>query len=263
MKTRKVNVNGESIAYLDNGKGDVSLLLIHGAFINKEYWSQQLSHFSKTYRVLALDLPGHGDSSYNRTDWTVQNYGRDICGFIKELSLQNVILIGHSFGSDVMLEAAALDATQIKGLVEVDHMKNVGVPLPKETIEHLGQSLRTDFKATCEQFARQVLVTERTNPELVNRLLHDFGRVNPEVGIPLLENTFSYTKREIELLRGLDLKLNLLHVDYMPTSEENLQRYLADNYQVHTLSGTCHYPMIESPDKFNMALENILDKLTN
>ncbi|NAS13713.1 alpha/beta fold hydrolase [Poritiphilus flavus] len=261
MKTINIKINGENLVYYDSEKGDTTLLFIHGAFINKEYWNEQLSHFSKTYRVLAVDLAGHGNSSHYRTDWTVQEYGRDISEFIKKLSLRNVVLIGHSFGSDVMLETVALDPAQIIGLIEVDHMKSVGVEVPQETIEHLIANLRTDFANTCEQFARQALLSEGTDPGLVARLLKDYREMNPEVGIPLIENTFTYTKRETELLRGLNLKLHLIHVDYMPTSEENLRKYLAGNYQLHKISGSCHYPMLENPIEFNVLLEQILSTI--
>lgn len=256
MNTNNININGETLSYLDSETGDTTLLFIHGAFINKEYWDKQLSYFSRNYRVIAIDLAGHGHSSHHRTDWTVQHYGKDISEFIKELSLNNVILIGHSFGSDIMLETVTNNPSPIKGLVEVDHMKNVGVALPQESIDQLTEGLKADFANTCEQFARQALLTADTNPELVTKLLKDYRKMDPEVGIPLLR--FNYTRRETELLKGLRLKLYLLHVDYTPTHEENLKKYLGSNYELRTLRGTCHYPMLENPNEFNAALEKIL-----
>lgn len=263
MKAKNIDINGEVLAYFDNESGPTTLLFLHGAFINKAYWQNQLSYFAPNYRVIAIDLVGHGDATHNRTEWTGQNYGKDIDEFIKKLSLKNVILIGHSFGSDVMLETVAEDASQIKGLVEIDHMKNVGVGLPEETVNQLVQSLKTNFTSTCEQYAKQALVTEETDPELVNKLLKDYRTMNPEVGIPLLQHGFKYTGREVELLEGLALKLHLLHVNYTATNEENLRKYLGDNYELHTMNGTCHYPMLENPDEFNASLEKILSKIEN
>src|SRR5699024_10524794 len=97
-------------------KGATTILFIHGAFIDKEYWNEQLSYFSSNYRVVAIDLAGHGNSTHNRTEWTVQNFGKDISEFIKKLSLKNVILIGHSFGTDVMLETATTHSAEVIGL---------------------------------------------------------------------------------------------------------------------------------------------------
>lgn len=261
MKTETIEVNDEKLTYLDSGTGQTTLLFIHGAFINKEYWTNQVSHFSKKFRVLAIDLAGHGDSSHNRSDWTGSSFGKDISEFMEKLSLENVILIGHSFGSDVMLETEAINSSRIKGLVEVDHMKNVGVALPQEAIDQLVVGLEANFEATCEQFAKQALISEETDAKLVEKLLADYRNMNPEVGIPLLKNGFNHTDREVALLKGLDRKLYQIHVDYVPTDEEKLKKYLGDNYELHIMEGTCHYPMLENPKKFNALLENILLKI--
>ncbi len=260
-KTKKIDINGESLAYFDNEKGNTTLLFLHGAFINKEYWNAQLSYFSKNFRVIGVDLPGHGKSTHNNKDWTGPRFGKDISKFIQELALQNVIIIGHSFGSDVMLETVTANDANIIGLIEIDHMKNVGMQLPQEVVDQLVQGLNADFENTCQQFAKQALLTEATDPEIVSRLLTDYKEMNSDIGIPLLEYGFSYLKREAELLKGLELKLYSIHVNYAPTNEESLKKYLGDNYELHTMEGTCHYPMIENPDKFNTIVETIVLKI--
>lgn len=261
MKTKNIEINGENLSYFDSKEGDTTLLFIHGAFINKEYWSEQLSHFSQKYRVIAIDLEGHGNSSHNRTEWTIQSYGKDISEFINKLSLKNVILIGHSIGADIMLETVTNNSRQIIGLVGIDFFKNIGVELPKNNIEQLVTGLKTDFANTCEQYARQALLTKETNPELTTKIVKAFREMNPKVGIPLNENTFKYTQRETELLKGLKLKLYLINVNYFPTNEENLKKYVGNNYELNTLKGTCHYPMLEIPNQFDSALVKVLSEI--
>jgi sigma-B regulation protein RsbQ len=261
MTTKTANVNGENLSYIDTEKGETTLLFLHGAFINKEYWENQLNFFAPKYRVIAIDLAGHSNSTHNRNELTVQNFGKDISEFIQKLSLENVIIVGHSFGSDVMLETVNLGSSKIKGLVEVDHMKNVGVELPEETINFLVQSLKTDFTGTCELIAKQALITERTNPQLVDRLLNDYKAMNPVIGSRLLEIGFHYPSRETELLKDLKQKLFLIHVNYSNTNQENLKQYLGVNFELQTISGTCHYPMVENPEEFNKTLQTIISKI--
>ncbi len=262
-KSKIIKINEETVSYLDNENGKITLLFLHGAFINKDYWSEQLSYFAKDFRVIAIDLPGHGDSSFNQKEYTGERFGKDISTLIKKLGLKNVIIIGHSFGSDVMLETITLNASEIIGLIEIDHLKNVGMELPKEAVDQIVAGLNADFEATCEQFAKQALLTEATNPEIVARLLNDYKGMNPEVGIPLLEYNFGYAQREAELLKGLELKLYSVHVNYTPTNQESLKKYLGDNYELHIMDGTCHYPMIENPDEFNEILEKVILKIQN
>src|SRR4051812_4601835 len=110
---KNILIGRETIAYYDNGEGEITLLFIHGAFINKEYWNEQLATFSNKFRVIALDLAGHGNSTYNGNDWTFEKYGHDLIEFLIKLSLTNVIIIGHSNGSDIMLEAVTQNSDQI------------------------------------------------------------------------------------------------------------------------------------------------------
>ena len=261
MTEKSILVNGENLFYFDNEKGKTTLLFLHGAFINKGYWENQLNFFDQKFRVVAVDIAGHGKSTHSRTKLTCQNFGKDISEFIEALSLKNVIIIGHSFGSDVMLETVNQNSSQIVGLIEVDHMKNVGVEMPKETVQFLVQSLNTNFIATSEQIARQALITDRTNYQLIERLLNDYKIMNKEIGISLLESSFHYASRETELLKVLTQKLYLIHVNYSPTNEDCLRKYLGNNYELHTITGTCHYPMIENPSEFNIVLETIISKI--
>ena len=68
----KVNIvsNKVYIDYTDSGTGDTTLLFVHGWCINKTYWSAQVKHFDKRYRVVTIDLPGFGRSGKNRSVWT-------------------------------------------------------------------------------------------------------------------------------------------------------------------------------------------------
>lgn len=263
MTSKKTIVNGENLYYFDTENGAATLLFIHGAFINKEYWNAQIEFFKKKYRVIAIDLSGHGKSTFNRNEFNMQDFGIDISEFIEILKLKNVIIIGHSFGSDLMLEAVSNNSNEIIGLVEIDHLKNVGFELPDEVKDFLVGGLNTDFDATCEQIARQGLYTEATNQDIVTKLLSDYKNMNPKIGIPLLTASFNYSKREVELLEKLKLKLHSIHVTYSPTNKESLSKYLGNNYHLHYINGTCHYPMIENPTDFNETLEKIIVDILN
>ncbi len=257
VKNNSIQINTEKLSFFDSETGEFTLLFLHGAFINKEYWTAQISHFAGRYRVVAVDFAGHGLSSHSRSDRDIQSFAADVSKLIEALDLKKVIMIGHSFGTDVMLEAVSINASKIMGLVEVDHLKNVGSELPASVIEQVITGLRTDFIATSEQFARQALVTAATRTDLVDRLVTDYAKTNHEVGISIFQNMIGYSRREMNLLHGLPLKLYLIHVDYTPTNQEALGRYLGNDYSLHIMKGTCHYPMVENPDVFNQILAGI------
>jgi sigma-B regulation protein RsbQ len=262
MKTiERDNVN---LDYTFFGKGAVTLVFIHGAFIDKEYWKAQVEYFQKDYQVVTVDLAGHGKSGNNRNDWSIQALGEDIVAVINELNLSNIVLIGHSLGGDVILEAVNKIPERIIGFVGVDNFKNAGTAMPPEIQKQIDQALilmQTDFAGISENFARLSLVTSFTNDLISERIIKDYREFDPQVGIALLKSSFSYYNRERELMQKLGVKLFLINIDYFPTNEELLKLYAHSGYEIFRLQGTCHYPMIEEPDAFNQLLKEIVLKI--
>lgn len=247
--------------YTLTGKGTITLIFIHGAFIDKKYWQAQINYFYENYQVIAVDLAGHGKSGNNRTDWSIQALGEDVVKIITDLNLSNIILIGHSLGGDVILEAANKIPDRIIGFVGIDNFKNAGTAMPNIIQSQIDQMLilmQSDFAGMSENFARQSLVTQSTDKKISERVIKDFKDFNPQVGIALLKSSFSYYDRERELLQQLKVKIYLINIDYISTNESLLKLYANSGYEVLRLNGTCHYPMIESPDEFNQLLEKVI-----
>ena len=261
MQAQRLTINAETISFYDAGAGQATLLFLHGAFIHKEYWLAQLDYFAGRYRVVAPDLAGHGASSHDRTEWSPEAYGRDIQGLIQALDLRNVILVGHSFGADVMLETVTLDPARIIGLIDVDHFKAVDSPPPAELIDQLVAGLRADFAATAASFARQALLSTNTDAQLAQRLFADYTRMNHRVGINIFENIPDYAARKAILLNGLTRKLYLLHVDYSPTDVAALRQHMGNQCELHSVEGTSHYPMIEDAAGFNRELTSVVEQI--
>ncbi len=261
MSRETLSLPTATLSYLDIARGDTTLLFVHGAFINKSYWQAQLDHFRADYRVVALDLAGHGDSINKLPHRSVQDYATEVRALIETLSLKRVVLVGHSFGSDIALELIAADPTDIIGLVEVDHLKRVGQEPPADLIAAVVAGLRADFAGTAAAFARQALLTEHTDPALVARLFADYARTDPAAGVQIFEGIPGYAQREVELLGRLPVTLHAIHVDYAPTDEAALAQATAGHYALHRIAGTCHYPMAERSGVFNRALAEALESV--
>ncbi|MEM9936875.1 MAG: alpha/beta hydrolase [Bacteroidota bacterium] len=107
------------------GQGDTTLLFVHGWGIDAEYWDEQQGFFCPGYRVVSMDMMGFGKSGKEREAYSIEAYAADVNTLIEELELKNVILIGHSMGGDVVLEAA-LNQPKVIAMVGVDNFKEVG-----------------------------------------------------------------------------------------------------------------------------------------
>jgi pimeloyl-ACP methyl ester carboxylesterase len=95
-----------SIAYMDEGKGEQTLLFLHGLANYAPVWKYQLEALSKSYRCIAVDLPGNGYSSRGDYPYSMFFYAECVVRFIEKLELKNIVLCGHSMGGQIALVIA-------------------------------------------------------------------------------------------------------------------------------------------------------------
>ncbi len=90
-----------SIAYIDEGQGDKTLILVHGLASNAGFWRYNIDELAQHYRVIAVDLPGYGKSEKGGFDYGMKFWAKSISDFIEELELENVVYVGHSMGGQI------------------------------------------------------------------------------------------------------------------------------------------------------------------
>jgi pimeloyl-ACP methyl ester carboxylesterase len=260
-KIIKIRNNQVEINYFQQGKGDTTLLFLHGWCIDKTYWNNQLNYFSQKYNTIAIDLPGFGKSVANRNNWTIEEYAVDVNSFIDSLHLKNVVLIGHSMSGEIMLQTAILNNPSIIGLVGVDNFKALDVKFTAEQLKQMTDflpMLQNDFKNTALVYADMMLFHPLTPKEIKDRVKTDFANSNAQIGYSTLMNLMQYSMTESQTLEKLNLPLNLIHCNYFPTNEIGLKNHCKNGYKIEIIKDSGHYPMLEKPEEFNKLLENIL-----
>jgi pimeloyl-ACP methyl ester carboxylesterase len=113
-------VKGRKIYYEETGKG-IPLLLLHGFFRTCSYWKDFVPEFSKTFRVIAIDLPGHGRSDYmDTTDvYSHKRVAEYIMAFLDGLNIDSVYVMGASSGAVAALYMATLKPELTKRIVVI------------------------------------------------------------------------------------------------------------------------------------------------
>jgi pimeloyl-ACP methyl ester carboxylesterase len=260
----RIERDGTAIEYKIRGHGDITLLFVHGSYFDQGYWRNQVRHFEPGYRVVTLDLPGHGESGINRAQWSMQGFAEDVCAVMDALGPGRIILIGHSMAGDVNLIAATRRPESVLGFIGVDAFKNAATPLPegyRAQAEAILESLRSDFSGTNERYARMALLTPETPPQIADRVAYVFRNGCRPMGLGLIPEVFESHLLERELLPKLGCKLYLVNVDYRPTDEGPLKRYAGHGYEIIRLHGTSHFPMLENSKALNAALDGIVRKI--
>lgn len=100
---RYLDLHGERVAYLDEGEGEV-ILLLHGIAGSSQTWRPVIRRLSRHYRVLAPDLLGHGDSTKPRTDYSLGAFSVLLRDFLDELDIARATLVGHSLGGGIAMQ---------------------------------------------------------------------------------------------------------------------------------------------------------------
>lgn len=252
------------INYFQKGKGDTTLLFLHGWCIDGTYWKSQVEYFSKTYNVFAIDLPGFGKSKAERTSWTIEEYANDVTAFIDTMDLKNVVIIGHSMAGEIMLQLALTNNSKIAGIVGVDNFKVIDVeftPIQMEQMNDFFPMLEKDFKNSAPAYADLMLFHPTTFEEVRDRVKTDFANSDPVIGYGTCMNQMQYASSDAQRLEQLNYKLYLINSDGFPTNETGLKKHCKNSFQVETISATGHYPMIEKPAEFNSILEKVLTSM--
>ncbi len=106
------HIKGIDINYIDYGKGENTVVLLHG-------WGQNISmmqpvgdKLQKNNRVIIVDLPGFGETKEPEDIWTMYDYADCIKELLDKLNVDNPIMIGHSFGGKISLIYASKYKTQ-------------------------------------------------------------------------------------------------------------------------------------------------------
>src|SRR5262249_49131909 len=102
------------------GKGSKALVFVHGWTCNAGFWRGQIPRFEKEARVIAVDLPGHGQSDKPQIAYTMDLFARAVDAVLRDAGVDRAVLIGHSMGTPVIREFYRKYPQKTLALVIVD-----------------------------------------------------------------------------------------------------------------------------------------------
>ena len=100
-QSKFAKLDGAKIHYVNYGKGDEALVLIHGWTMNVDNWRDQIPDLTKRNRVIAIDLPGHGESDKPQVSYSMDYFARAVDAVMRDAKVKRAVLVGHSMGTPV------------------------------------------------------------------------------------------------------------------------------------------------------------------
>ncbi|MFW6193637.1 MAG: alpha/beta fold hydrolase [Gemmatimonadota bacterium] len=249
------SADGVPVVYEVRGEGAPTLVFVHGWSCDRGYWYAQVEPFSRESRIVTVDLAGHGDSGPGREDWSMASFGADVAAVVRQLEAERVVLVGHSMGGDVIVEAARRLPGRVAGLVWVDTYNELGDPRTPEEVRELMAPFREDFVTATRSFVRGMF-PPGADDSLVEEVAADMSSAPPDVALGALEAAVTFDREIPPALEELAVPVVAINPEEPPTDVASLERH---GVEVVTLSGVGHFLMMEDPESFNHRLARVID----
>jgi pimeloyl-ACP methyl ester carboxylesterase len=251
--------DGVEVRYEAAGSGEPALVFVHGWSCDRSYWRAQMDHFAASHRVVAVDLGGHGESGLGRKDWTIAGFAGDVRAVVEALGPGKVVLVGHSLGGPVIVEAARLMPERVAALVSVDFFNDVDRRFGAKEREGFLAPMRADFSKATEAFVRQEMFVARSDPKLVDRISRDMAAGPSVVGVSAMDNLLRYDQGAA--LAAAKVPVRLINADKWPTNLEGARRH-NPKVELAVMPAVGHFLMMEAPDEFNRLLARAVAELS-
>jgi len=266
---RYLTVNGLRIHYVDwTQPGDEAkppLILLHGIARMAHSFDHIAPHFADRYRVLAMDMRGHGESSWHpQAAYLVEDYVQDVEGLVQQLGLRDVVLWGASTGGRVAQVFGGSHPELTKAVI----VEDVGPERPKEVsnrrsgrmareqlgwadIDELLALLKTSYPRTSETILRHFAAN--------NSKSRDDGRIVLKRD-PDIEKGFIPTEiwRFVKTIRAPIIYILGGESRIVPPETQDELRRILPQVRIETMPGLGHYPSDEDPAAYAAIVDKFL-----
>lgn len=251
-KPQKVELDGRLIRYFERGEGGVPLVLVHGFGGDLNNWLFNHEALAAGRRVIALDLPGHGESAKDLQRGDLDELSEVLLALLDHLDITEAHLVGHSMGGAVSLNSARLAPQRVRSLTLIGSA-GLGAQINSEYL--LGFVDAANRNALKPQLTKLF-----SNPELVNRqMLEDMLKYKRLEGVDaalrlLVSTVFAEGRQSLELRDVVQEKPTLLiwgaDDAIIPASHST-----GLSAQVEILPGQAHMVQMEAAEQVNRLIE--------
>lgn len=276
----EMDIGNGKIFYRVYGTGR-PLVLVHGAWASHEWWKWQIDELSQSYRVLVMDVRGHGRSSPLREAYSVQGFGHDLAVLLDRVGIGTTALIGWSMGGIISMEYCLLHPSKVEALVLIGVRSRFGFGMRLRILsEYLRNVLRLmstfsaprayDFKAAeepvdlTEGFLReaQKMVSPEASEEVIQWLAATMAQT-PFGSFFEIARSIRSWKAGVELSRIQTPTLIIVgEKDRLtPPNHSTLLHQFLPHSRLIVVEGASHYVAMERPDLVNSAIRGFLTDL--
>lgn len=254
-KSHWAKYDSGKVHYYDIGRRNKkALIFIHGWTCNADFWKDSYNAFPE-YRVIAIDLPGHGQSDKPKANYSMEYFARSIDAVMKAAKIRQAVLIGHSMGTPVIRQFDRLYPQETLGLVVVDGpLQPFG---PKAQMDKFFEPLFAHFKEQGPKFIDGLIDPVRSDlkPSIRSVMVAtpDYVAISAMRGM-LDDAIWDNDKIDVPVLAIMAKNPRY------PAAIEDGYRSVAPKLEFHMWDGVSHFLMMEKPTEFNTAVRSFVMK---
>lgn len=236
------------------------LIFVPGWLCTAASWAPTAMRLGMARRCVTIDLPGFGRSrAGNRSDWSLAAFGADVAAVIAELRYDNAILVGHSMGGAVALEAAIVDRERCRRLVAVDSLIHPEFydPLDEATINAFVTTFAADFPEAVSSAMAAYVLPGKGIPA-VGDAIAAMAAADPDRGLAVLQHFLRWSVDA--RLRCTDIPVTVIAASGL-LSAESRSRWCGQ-LDLRLISDVGHFIMLDEPAAFDAILSAVIGVAT-
>jgi sigma-B regulation protein RsbQ len=254
-------VDGIPIHYSTHGDGPATLVFVHGWTCDETSWMGQIEPFAERYRVVTLDLPGHGESGSPAADgFSIDLFADAVEAVRAEVGAESIVLIGHSMGAPVIRQYARNYPQHVAGLVPVDGPIS-GAAFVGPNAQG-GPPQLPNFSGAEGLELRETMIrsmfTADTPAAVQEHVLEMMLSAPDETAVGAMG---SMANPEVWAEATIPMPVLAVYAGTARLPDAKAVRESVPEYEATQLEGTGHFLMMEKPAEFNALLQGFLNEI--
>jgi 3-oxoadipate enol-lactonase len=256
----KARIGDLTIGYSDHGRG-LPVVFVHAFPLDRSMWARQEQDLSRNFRIITIDLRGHGESDMPSQPYSLDQAAADVEALLGFLHIERAILVGLSMGGYVLLALHRLSAHRIEGLVLADTKAQADSPEAKQGRLDMAKTASERGQAAIADLMIPRLLSPATingKPEIVNTLRAMIER-NPVAGITADLQAMSERADSMSLLPSITCPTQIIVGELDVATPLPDARLLADRIrhaELAVIPGAGHLSNLEQPEAFNRVVDS-------